>query len=242
MPWFPDPNLTLGLDFGSVRDHTFAALVERVDVRNGRPVQVWRNGVGLVDAEGVDAHWIVRGVRQWPVGIDYSEIVAGLVRLIEDAGVQAAVLRYDATGVGRAVRDLLRAEWRAGRLTDHAPIGVTLTAGQDETPGTLPKKDLVAAVGLPLMQRRLHVAAGLADADQLRHELESFRVDITKNGREVYESASEKDHDDSITALGLAMYRQHEYPPARAVAASYFHSEILTGLEESRPANPVRYG
>lgn len=242
MPWFPDPNLTLGVDLGSVRDHTFVALVERVDVKNGHPVQVWRNGEGLVDAEATDAHWIIRGVRQWPVGIDYSEIVAGLSRLIEDAGVQAAVLRYDATGVGKAVSDLLRAEWRAGRLTEHAPKGVVLTAGQDETPGTLPKKDLVAAVGLPLMQHRLHVAAGLADADQLRHELESFRVDITKNGREVYQAASEKDHDDSITALGLCLYRQHCYPPARTVAASYFQSEILTGLEESRPPTPIRYG
>src|SRR3954447_18834243 len=105
----------VGVDFGQANDYTAVSILERVPVAN----------------YGQDEEHHIRYLRRPPLRTPYNEVVRGVVdRIITltpagPFGVRDDVgLVVDATGVGRAVVDMLREEIRG--LTLHTAPKIRL--------------------------------------------------------------------------------------------------------------------
>lgn len=109
-------------------------------------------------------------------GKTYPQIVRGLSWLVQRPELENRTqLVVDATGVGRAVTDMLRA---AGLN----PVRITITSGIKAV-GTrgvckVPKQDVVSSLIVALQTNRLKISSPIKHADELRHELEEFRKPV----------------------------------------------------------------
>jgi hypothetical protein len=87
---------------------------------------------------------------------------------------------------------------------------ITITAGSAVVPDGagwhVAKKELVSVLQVLLQTRRLQVARSLPDAAALVKELEAFRVKVTVQANEVYESWRDRDHDDLVLAVAMACW------------------------------------
>ncbi len=66
--------------------------------------------------------------------------------------------------------------------------------------------ELVSVLQVLFQSRRLQVARRLPMASVLVKELENFRVKITVNANETFESWRERDHDDLVLAVAMATW------------------------------------
>jgi hypothetical protein len=189
----------IGLDLGQVQDYTGLVILEKLGAEDGAELHV-------------------RHIERPPLGTYYTQVASRLKEIVEDDRLKARhydpesmracysspSLVVDSTGVGRAVVDLLRKEG--------LPFtAVTITGGDavHYVDGTyrVPKRDLVAAVQVPLQSRRLKIAEGLELAETLKQELLNFRVKVnTSTAHDSYEAWREGDHDDLVLATGLACW------------------------------------
>jgi hypothetical protein len=179
-----------GLDLGQQAD--FSALV-----------------VCEVGQHGAEWRHDVRHIHRWPLKTPYPEIVADLNNLFGRGPLLGSTLVLDATGVGRGVADMV--------LSAKLPADVrayTITAGFRPGDGTVPKVDLVGAVVAALQTGRLRFAESLELTPVLQRELETFRVKVTPDRNETYSAWRERDHDDLVLALALAVWFGERYPPA----------------------------
>ncbi len=114
------------------------------------------------------------------------------------------LLAVDATGVGRPVVDMLAAANLPAEL-----VPITITGGtrvtRDGDGYGVPKRDLVAALRLPLDARRLRWAAELPEARTLERELTGFRAKITAALHDSY-GHRDGEHDDLLLALARAVW------------------------------------
>jgi len=155
----------------------------------------------LVVVESFSARLAARHLHRWPLGTPYTGIVADLKAMYAAGPLAGSSLVIDATGVGRAVVDMVR---KGGiNATTRA---YTITAGIQPGDGTVPKKDLVGAVQAMLGQRRIDFAEGLELTPVLVKELEAFRVKVTADRNETFAAWRERDHDDLVLALALAVW------------------------------------
>src|SRR5262245_41449398 len=120
-------NFTVGLDFGQAQDFTAVATVER------RPAPGPGGG-------SKHALYQLRHLQRFPLGTPYTAIVPAVVQLLKKQPLRGSPLLVDATGVGRALVDMLRREG-AGSV-----IPITITGGQgvtetDDGDCRVPKKD-----------------------------------------------------------------------------------------------------
>lgn len=187
----------VGVDLGQQSDYTAVCIGERVaigDLRDGR-------GRPLEPPEPPPWSLHVRHLQRFR-GVPYPEVADRLVSLL-DRLTRPHEMAVDATGVGLAVTDLLRARGLRFRA-------VTITGGDKETSEgrnhRVPKRDLVSNLQVLLQSGRLKIAAGLPDAETLRSELVNFRLKITASGHETYEAWREKDHDDLVLAAALCSW------------------------------------
>jgi hypothetical protein len=176
----------VGLDLGQAADYTALAVVE------------W-----TPDALKV------RHLQRFPLGTVYPAIVNAVADLMSRLPEYPA-LAVDATGVGRPVVDLLRANGLR-------PVAVTITGGDSATHDgmdwRIPKRDLVGAVAVGLQTGRLKIASGLPDAATLTRELLNFKVTIDpKTAHDSYSSWRESDHDDLVLAVALAVWSAERFP------------------------------
>ena len=148
---------TVGLDLGQRADFTAICVLETHE-----------------DGGGVVRHEVrhLERIRDRP----YQDITRRMVALLRyDGPLADAALVVDATGVGAAVVDQLRA-------LDLRPVAVTIHGGdrvsREGDAYRVPKRDLVASVQVPLQNGALKVAAGLALAGTLKEELLTFKVKI----------------------------------------------------------------
>jgi len=178
-----------GLDLGQTTDFSALVVVERRTVPN--PDKPGRTLFGFD----------VRHVQRWPLKTPYPTIVADVKALFAEGPLHRSTLVVDQTGVGRPVVDMFVAAGVAGALRPF-----TITCGSANTGSTVAKKNLVAAVQAPLSSGRLRFAEGLELADILQAELENFRVKVTSDRNETFESWRERDHDDVVLALALALH------------------------------------
>jgi hypothetical protein len=148
----------------------------------------------------------VRHIHRWQLGTPYPAIVADLRQWFGRAPLAHSTLVVDGTGVGRPVVDMIRdAELSA------SVHPFTITAGFKEGDGTVPKKDLVGAVSAALQTRRLRFADSLPEVGALQKELETFRVKVTSDRNETFAAWREKDRDDLVLALALAVWYGERY-------------------------------
>ncbi|WP_439621812.1 hypothetical protein [Gemmata sp.] len=188
-----------GLDLGQAADFTALIILEQTAAREA-PL-------------GPDvAHYAVRHAERFALGTPYTAIVAGLADRFREPPLAMSPLVVDATGVGRPTVDMLR---ESGIRAAVSPWSIT--AGRTVGDGTVPKLDLVSAVQTALGTRRLRIAPGLPLAATLAKELESFRVKVTADRNETFSSWRERDHDDLVLALALAVwYGERLGPPVPA--------------------------
>ena len=99
-------------------------------------------------------------------------------------------LVIDATGVGRAVVDMLLQHTIVEARDSDDCIAVTITAGFEEkmisrSEWHCPKRNLVGAVQVLLQAGRLKINANLPDTPQLISEPENFKAKITTAGNDI---------------------------------------------------------
>ena len=178
----------VGLDLGQTTDPTALAVLERS---------------GLLE----EPDFAVRHLLRYPLGTPYTAIVPDVVRMTNTRPLAGrCTLVVDQTGVGRPLVELLLKEPGVPRV-----VPVTITGGHEVTvmPDRsfhVPKRDLVTALQVPLVGRRLKVAAGIPDADILVRELSSFEVKITEAAKETFGARRGGQHDDLVLAVALACW------------------------------------
>jgi hypothetical protein len=175
----------MGVDLGQAADYTAVCVLEQHGQRD-------------------DARYAVRWLERW-LGVSYTEQVNWLRQLKAKAPLEKAHLIVDATGVGRAVLDMLRNAYLK-------PTAITITGGDTVTQASVaelrvPKRDLVAAVAVALQQGRLKMAPDLLHAAMLTAELQNFRMRIDpRTAHDSYAAWREADHDDLVLALAVALW------------------------------------
>jgi len=200
---------TVGLDLGQANDYSALAVVERVQVLP--PGLTVEDYTYMIRPELVDLTEEVRVVhlQRWDLGTPYHVVVADVCALMRTPELGSAILSVDATGVGRAVMDLFREQYLTGRMGAWPPQPVTITGGETSVGTSVTKRDLMAALLLPVQQDRLRVAAGLALGEMLERELVSFRMKLTAAGRDSYDVQRREGegHGDLVIAVALAARR-----------------------------------
>src|SRR5207244_3102446 len=138
---------TVGLDLGQAQDFTALAIVESVNGEHS-----------------------IRYLHRFPLGTSYPKIVAEVCKLVERPPLEYPSLVVDATGVGRAVTDLLH---DADLWASLVPVTITSGSHTGFSDGyfRVPKKELVSALQVALQTRRLGIAKQLPNATTLVKEL-----------------------------------------------------------------------
>jgi hypothetical protein len=198
-----------GLDLGQARDYSALAIIERIVSEDGEDP-----AMGCVTtvrpfanpkAQKTERRYAVRHLERFELGTSYLAICTRVVELFAEPPVKNGTLIVDQTGVGRPVVDMLR---RARPKATIRPI--TITSGKavvpDEAGYHVPKKDLVGAMQVVFQSRRIQVARSLPNAGVLVKELESFRAKITISMNETFEAWRERDHDDLVLAVAMAVW------------------------------------
>jgi hypothetical protein len=204
-------NFAAGLDLGQQNDYSALVLVERIPGEDG-----WQ--------------FHVRHIARWR-GRPYTLVVDEVGRILSRDPLPTSdlALRVDATGLGRAVMDVLRQAHAEGELPV-PPQEITITSG--EAPGhdgrTVPKRDLVSHLEVLLAKGRLHVAEGLRLAKTLLEELANFEAKVSASGHATYEAGGSGKHDDLVTAVCLAVWRPPMLPEA-ARRARELMDELRSG-------------
>jgi hypothetical protein len=195
------PKYYSGLDLGQQADFSALVVVERQVIPD--PNQDTKTTY----------RFDVRHLHRWPLKTSYVDIVRDLKEMFAKPPLKDSTLVVDATGVGRAVVDMIRAagipaEFRAYQIT----------CGSAVTGKTVAKINLVSAVQAPLCSGRLRFAEQLELTPTLTKELEMFRVRVSEDRNETFASWRERDHDDLVLALALALFVANQPGVAYAVA------------------------
>jgi hypothetical protein len=148
----------------------------------------------------------VRHIHRWELGTPYPRVIEDLHAWFAPSQLRDTPLVVDATGVGRAVVDMIESSRLPANVCPY-----TITAGFKEGDETVPKKDLVFSVVAALQTRRLRFAADLPLTPVLEKELENFRVKVTPDRNETFASWRENMHDDLVLALALALWYGERY-------------------------------
>lgn len=210
-----ESSLVVGLDLGQSQDFSALAVVDHVRVipevalGNGRQLGVEPYTYGSSDG-GVDELRVVH-LQRWALGTSYDVIVEDVAALMRTSELSDSWLRFDATGVGRGVKDMLTKVFMDGRMGSQWPIGVTITGEGKGSPGTIPKRDLMSVLQVALQQHRLKIAEELELRGVLEQELRSFRLKISAAGRDTYEFKRREGsgHGDLTIAVSLAATLKH---------------------------------
>jgi len=209
----------VGLDLGPMHEYTALAVLERPRLF---PESPWRDRRPL---------YALRHLHRFAPGTGYPAVAEAVRKLLRTPPMPGAVLGVDQTGVGKAVRELFYDELHNQVCCLFCPVTVdqtgvgravvdlfrsagivaslrpfTITFGESGKGSTVAKKNLVGAVQVPLQARRLKIAESLPLAPVLAEELGLFRVKVTVSANETFKAWRERDHDDLVLALALALY------------------------------------
>lgn len=186
-----------GLDLGQSADFTAFCVLKR-----------WREKKPG-DRKGHLWHYRIRHIERFDLGTSYTSIAEQLVLRYESKNLKGTDLAVDKTGVGSAVVDMVKKEFRlADTKCNVRPI--TITSGGKVTPDgagyKVAKKELVSVLQVLLQSRRLTMVSGIPNSTVLIKELENFKVKITASANETFESWRERDHDDVVLAVAMACW------------------------------------
>ena len=202
-----------GLDLGQAQDYSALAICD-YDERLGRGETVYA----------------FRYLHRWPLGTSYPAIVADIPQILVHLPPRSVALAVDATGVGRGVYDLFAsANLVTAAIQLHGGHQVTYDRGY----WNVPKRDIVAAVQVALQTGRLKIAKALELAATLKQELLDFRYKLDPaTAHDSYAAWREKDHDDLVLAVALAVWWGERQAQDRLPALDM--SRGLSGLRRPR--------
>jgi len=227
----------IGLDLGQLQDFTARAVV-RVDDSPPPPAAL-RSAAAVEQSAPPQLRCV--GLHRWPLKTKYASIVADMGPFL--AGLPEGErwhLVIDGTGVGVAVLEQFDA-------ADIPYEAVSIHGGQATTRADklwrVPKQSLVAAVQIPMQDRRLTVEPPtMPYAHELRAELGNFRHTITAAAHDAYAAWREADHDDLVLALAIACWRARrreslqQFAFGARVPSAYDDGNAIRPLSWSRPS------
>lgn len=196
----------LGVDFGQANDWTALTVMEQA---------------------GDELH--IPYLTRPPLRTSYEKIAAGVVdRLcrLEPVGAfgerGAIGLVVDATGVGRAVVDMLSRELSQRRDVPRVAFWPVVVTGGNAVSRTgayisVPKRNLITAGVAALQTGRLKIGASVENRDVLMQELRDYRLKINVKGHDQYEPWREGAHDDMLFSMCLAAWA-HSFTTERRAA------------------------
>lgn len=189
------PQFFAGLDIGQSQDYTALAIIERKTLVS--PLH--------------DHHAITHDLRHLeriPLGTSYVQVAKRVSQLHQD--FNRIMIAVDATGVGAAVLDQLRAEIGYTGLT---PILITSGHAQHCSNGVwfIPQKDLVAGPLIMLERGQLRIAADIPLRAEFTAEMLSIRETRSATGHLHYGPIN-GGHDDLFMAFTLALWRSRLFP------------------------------
>ncbi len=220
-----------GWDIGQQRDPTAGVMLERWVQRRwlATDERSEYERLELARARGLSAaaftpHWrmvdrwyAVRYLDRLPLGTKYPAVVDTIARLAADPALnvmgEPPVVVLDATGVGRAILDLLEARG----VRPVRPIIFTggQVASYDRGCDYVPSKDLATTVQVLLQSGRLRIAEGLPLGEALAEELAEFRVEFNEQtGHAAF--AAGRGSDDLVMALAVALWYAEQHQLYRA--------------------------
>lgn len=207
--------VAVGVDLGQSRDPTTIAALERVHwivpEHITRDLMERGERARLVDMkkELPRDEFNLRILEPAPLGEPYpmqAERLKGVLRrpaLLAMDNTPAVWM--DATGVGVAVYDI----FRQAQVPNLHRVSITSGEGAGRPNGmgghSVPKLALVSRLQALMHTGALHVPEAMPYAKTFRRELMDFRVSYTARGNPTF-NALEGRHDDTITAVALAIY------------------------------------
>ncbi len=236
VPWF-----YIGVDLGQSQDYTAACVIERIVQKvgeDGRPAGVPEQGRHYSSQPKTQSQLHVRHLERLPLGMPYDEQAQHIKNLVQSPELQSRHatgelwgdllvkneevvspgLAVDATGVGRAVVNMLSAYGlELDPVTLHGGDSVSHADGYTR----LPKRDLVTVLQVALQSGWLRIAKELELAETLRSELLNFKLKIDpQTAHDSYSHWRENEHDDLVLATAMAAWAATK-PQRRFWTGSY---------------------
>lgn len=198
----------IGLDLGRQADASAFVVLEPVVEIPAQPTpeELERSNRRRMPVREV--HFHVRAIARSSPGTPYPTTVRKLEELSRH--YRPTWTHFDATGVGKAVGDMITTSFREGRILGRRPVGLVITGGHTSSGHSISKVDLVSNVTRALTERRLHVDPDLPGAHKLAQELRDFVVTPGRSS-DTYGAATESRHDDLVVALAMALVPNRKY-------------------------------
>jgi len=212
----------VGADFGQASDYTAVAVLERVPVPVGEREVVRKTGLLTRERVRVPTHdheLHLRYLSRPPLRTSYERIADGIVSRLRELeptgafGERGTVgLVVDATGVGRAVVDMLTERLSVAKNGPKVHLWpATITSGSHVTKNGpflgVPKRELIHAGVVALQEGRLKFGAEVPEREELMEELLAYRLKINlATGHDSYAPWREGGHDDLLFSLCLATW------------------------------------
>ena len=199
------PYYFIGLDLGQRRDHSALVIAERRMIAGRAWNPVLGGYPGSVRLE-------VQRVERFAIGTEYVTVVRRVAEIVRKLQARGAVVRIamDATGVGVAVWELMKAEGLGGITTPVTVIGggIRDRAGGGESAGqfvSVSKVELFYGLMVGMEQDRTALSAGMPFLQDLLDELRLIGVEFGSGGTKVTGAKGER-HDDLAFAAALAQW------------------------------------
>jgi hypothetical protein len=226
MPKYTPRRYSVGVDLGQSNDPTAVAVLEKKIVP---PASALFAPVGESPSNRLvegDIVYDLVYLKRPKLGTPYDVIARRVADLICELEPQGAfgelgqvTLSVDGTGVGRAVVDLLDAEFKRRGATskavpkvDFRRVSVTGSQGTLKRPTrtdgywSVPKKDLIFPAVAAFQQGKIRIGR-VADREALVDELKNYRSKVNiSTGNLAFEPWRESQHDDVLFATCLALW------------------------------------
>lgn len=198
----------LGVDFGSQQDYTALALIRRHEV-----VKTSQNVAGIITQEDLKIEYQLIFLERIQLGTAYHLIIERVKAILRDEDMRGEIMVIpDATGVGIPIIQMMR------RSGVSPMVGITIHGGasvsRNEYGYNVPKRDLVSSLVMVVQSKRMKIASDIKYRAQLVHEMQSFTMKTTTSGSDTYEALMEKDHDDLVMAVSMAIWYAERAVPS----------------------------
>jgi hypothetical protein len=218
---------SIGVDLGQASDFSAIAVIKK-EIVPPRTAMLAPEGESPSDrlVEG-DVLYDLLYLKRPKLGTPYdriAEAVCDLCTKLEPKGgfdeIGHLTLTIDGTGVGRGVVDMISTEFIERRKRgeyvpdiDFRPATIGVSGTQMRPPRHkrdywyLPKTDVIFPAIVAFQQKRMRIAKDVDERDQLIHELTNYRRSVNvATGGVTMEPWREKDHDDLLFAVALALF------------------------------------
>jgi hypothetical protein len=212
----------LGVDLGQSADYSAFVGVEKVRISEfdkwvenpSARVELNNPYANLEPTYKVDIEYHIRLIDRARLGTSYADIVRHIYKIVNAPSIKELkpVVALDASGIGRAVFDMLQ---ETGVKEVRA---ITATGGdsihEDGEYYTVPKTHLAALIKGLFGRGILKIAKDLPEADTLIRELDNYLIKRTASANVKLEAAG-SGHDDLVSALSLACFiaeNEETYP------------------------------